>query len=77
MVFLMVLVFSAATPLFAQDEEYAGMKGTDTPEFQDSSDTAKCFVFRKYARRISACFPAAPVLNSTTSIPLFWQPIRR
>lgn len=47
-IFLTVLPSFVARPIFAQDEEYSGMKGTETPEFQESSDTAKCFVFGKY-----------------------------
>ena len=42
------LAATAAAPVFAQDEEYNGMKGTETPQFQESSETDKCLVFSKY-----------------------------
>lgn len=47
--FLIVLnSIIAAVPVVAQDDEYRGMKGTERPQYQDSSETEKCFVFSKY-----------------------------
>jgi len=43
---MFLIVLSSFTA--AQDEENSGMKGTETPEFQESSETGKCFVFSKY-----------------------------
>jgi hypothetical protein len=34
--------------VFAQTEKYDGMKGTETPTFQTSSNAGKCFVFSEY-----------------------------
>lgn len=34
--------------IYAQDEEYKGMSGTEKPVFSNFSDTTSCFVFRKY-----------------------------
>ncbi len=45
---LLAFVLTGTYTVFAQDEEYAGMKGTDTPEFQESTDAGKCLVFSKY-----------------------------
>src|SRR5688572_17644686 len=45
---LFTIVFAGANSAFPQDSEYNGIKGTDVPEFQESSDTKKCFVFGKY-----------------------------
>ncbi len=38
----------AAGTVFAQDEEYNVMKGTETPVFHKPSDTGKCYVFSEY-----------------------------
>lgn len=47
-VFLMVLACTVVGPVFAQDGDYSGMKGTETPAFKDYADTETCFVFSKY-----------------------------
>ncbi len=46
--FLLLMLLLAVGTVFAQDEEYEGMTGTDTPEYLESSDTGKCFVFSEY-----------------------------
>ena len=45
---LLAFILAGTNSVFAQDEENNGMKGTETPSFQESSDAEKCFVFSKY-----------------------------
>lgn len=47
-VFWMLLACTVAGPVFAQDGDYSGMKGTETPAFKEYADTGTCFVFSKY-----------------------------
>jgi len=45
---LTVLILPVAVPVCAQDGDYSGMKGTETPAFKEYADTGTCFVFSKY-----------------------------
>jgi hypothetical protein len=46
--FLLLILLLAAGTVFAQDEKYEGMSGSETPAFQKFSDKGNCFVFGKY-----------------------------
>lgn len=47
-VVLLVLLTFIAVPVFAQEQEFAGMRGTDKPEIDEPSEIGKCFVFGRY-----------------------------
>lgn len=49
---LLAFVLSFTAVVWAQDEEYNGMNGTETPMFQETSESGKCFVFSKYFVKI-------------------------
>ena len=49
--FLLLILALAGGTLWAQDEKYEAMKGSETPAFQSFSDAGNCFVFGKYVVR--------------------------
>src|SRR5438067_2032633 len=46
--FLPLILFLALGTVFAQDEKYEGMAGSETPAFNTYSDAGNCFVFGAY-----------------------------
>lgn len=45
---LVAFVVAGTVAVSAQDEDFNGMKGTETPLFQESSGAGRCLVFSKY-----------------------------
>ncbi len=56
---LTVLILPVAVPVCAQDGDYSGMKGTETPAFKEYADTGTCFVL------LSIVTPSLPLKNIT------------
>lgn len=60
---LLLFVLSCTTVVCAQDDEYNGMKGTEAPVFQESSETDRCYVFNKYVVRTDQNEDAGEIIS--------------